>query len=491
MPATMKIWLPGIDVNPVSSNFARHDLAPGRAVFIENVTPGALINTCELLWVPKGGTSTALAAGSWMNVSGQTVQGWHFTVPVGCKAGSYRIKLTADDAYVIREASILSPNLKLRIPALGSRANPEASLQDNSAALCENSCSIKAADDPRFQMNVNFTGHYTDYENLVYAMEDLSNAQGGDGNATSIRGVPIDAAPPVDGSVLMYSAAEGPATWYPYRIQDDMGNATSIQWRSVLAVMPNEGDVLKFQDGSWQPSPSDGEEGGIDRILGYPIYGSPEPGHVLTFTDAEGEMHWNTLPTSEGSTLLGYPVLGPPANRQILAFTDAEGEYWYPTTVSDLIAIDGAPILGFPVVGVPEPGHVLIFENMEGSLRWRSQELPTSEGGGPARLRQTIQGFVTGVVAQNFGSLYFSAGDTLVNPSRTIIGVDAPGTATFELVSESTGNVIATASTTLALEAVTFGFHVIIPSTGIYNFRLRADSSERTALLRGIDWEVA
>lgn len=190
MPANIKIRVPAIDqTNPVQLNWSRQDLQVGASVFIENVTPGANVNKCEFLWVPKNGMGTVLTPGFY-----QDAPGWWFTVPEGTRPGSYRIKVTIDNMYIIREISILTPNKKLRIPALGSRNNPDASLMNKDSKSCENA--VRMENDPRFPDGVNYSGHYIDYENLILAL-DGGDAGGGTGGGTG--GTPGDT--PVDDDV--------------------------------------------------------------------------------------------------------------------------------------------------------------------------------------------------------------------------------------------------------------------------------------------------
>lgn len=99
------------------NNRSRSDIDAGTAVAITNVSPGSS-NSLELLWKPPE-DDTAVISGSSPN--------WSITPKAGT-SGTYRVKLTVDSAVSIHTFAVKTPNKDLIIPAANERADPDASL---------------------------------------------------------------------------------------------------------------------------------------------------------------------------------------------------------------------------------------------------------------------------------------------------------------------------------------------------------------------------
>jgi hypothetical protein len=112
---------------------------------------------------------------------------------------------------------------------------------------------------------------------------------------------------------------------------------------------------------------------------------------------------------------------------------------------------------------------------------------------GTKPLKQFANEQVVGTTFYHVGSLYFDAGTEISTPARVFLGRVGPGAAELELVDESAGAAIASWSGTsdMMVAPVNSGMTIVIPNTGLYSLRLRADEASTTAVFRGLDWTVA
>lgn len=112
---------------------------------------------------------------------------------------------------------------------------------------------------------------------------------------------------------------------------------------------------------------------------------------------------------------------------------------------------------------------------------------------GSKPLKQFANERVVGTTFYHVGSLYFDAGTEISTPARVFLGRVGPGAAELELVDESVGAAIASWSGTsdMMVAPVNSGMTIVIPNTGLYSLRLRADEASTTAVFRGLDWTVA
>ncbi len=196
-------------------------------------------------------------------------------------------------------------------------------------------------------------------------------------------------------------------------------------------------------------------------------------------------------------------AIEPPADTEELTTQIAAHEERLDDVEDEALALAGrvttlenAP----PGEGVPEglltqvADHETRLDAAEAAATALAGRVTTLEGqiaGSTRLLKQYASESVYGASAYSMGAMYFQQGDKLpAATTRTILGA-AGGSATFELVDETTSDVVATATTSASLAAVAFaGGEVTFPTTGLYSLRLRGSTANTTALFRGIDWTV-
>lgn len=175
MTAIIKIDQTGLSAG-VADQSREDGLDTGAQVQLTNVSPGST-SSWVLLWVPDADVNAVAS----LAPAGSDAT---FT-PTASVYGTYRVQLTVDAGLVtesvsIRTFAILTPNKGFRIPALNERADDEASLVNNGAAiLAASETNAPIAGGPF--ASGNYGGWYAALVKLFEAAESGGGGGGGGG----------------------------------------------------------------------------------------------------------------------------------------------------------------------------------------------------------------------------------------------------------------------------------------------------------------------
>lgn len=503
---------------------SRHDLQPGHAITLVATAPTGIGVTYAWEIIDAVGSTATLSSSSGSSVT----LGDAGTVVQPC---AFLIKLTTNDNGVIstvrRIASVRTAAAGLRLPVF-----PETAPNDGTLDLNDPDSSTDNAEYSdragRGAAGQNWRGWGEWAYEVTRAVEDATGNLTGpasgdlsgsypDPTVVKLQGRAVVGTAPTEGQVLVWN--DSAKRWEPGSNQappsgpagGDLSGSypdptvDGIQGVAVAPTAPADGQVLTYDADTslWSPATPTQQtryqtatfnvNGPLEGLVvptyfedGLRVLGQNVTITAVYLTQETGGAGGTTEVRLFKVSALGTETQITPNGTLALASSGGNKATVVSTTFNpgtDVIDHSAGERLGMKLISVQSGSAA----DLSVAVVFAGAELPVPAGIPESTeivvsLHVAVLGTTYGAVA----SVYAEAGTIIAADTHFLFGTDDPaGIAELQLVRESTGDVVTTVQRAGTIDDVSPDADIVIPATGWYTLRIRATTSEISALFEG------